>query len=50
MEYGGRMRDFRDALSRAVSELERLEIIAKGCIDVSTKGKQQLALWLAASR
>lgn len=46
MEYSGRMRDFRDALIRAVRELERLEIIAKGCIEESTKGKPQLALWL----
>jgi len=46
MEYGGRMRDFRDALARAVRELERLEIIAKGCIEDSTKGNPQLALWL----
>lgn len=45
MEYSGRLRDFRDALSRAVSELVRLEIIAKGCIEDSTKGKPQLALW-----
>ena len=49
MEYSGRMRDFRDALARAVRELERLEIIAKGCIEDSTKGKPQLALWLPAS-
>ena len=49
MEYSGRMRDFRDALARAVRELERLEIIAKGCIEDSTKGKPQLALWLQPS-
>lgn len=46
MEYSGRMRDFRDAIARAVRELERLEIIAKGCIEDSAKGKPQLALWL----
>ncbi len=46
MEYTGRMRDFRDALSRAVHELERLEIIAKGRIEDSTKGRPQLVLWL----
>lgn len=46
MQYGGRMRDFRDALTRAVRELERLEIIAKGSIENSTKGKAQLVLWL----
>ena len=49
MEYSGRMRDFRDALARAVRELERLEIVAKGCIEDSTKGKPQLALWLQPS-
>lgn len=49
MEYSGRMRDFRDALTRAVRELERLEIIAKGRIEDSTKGKPQLALWLQPS-
>lgn len=46
MEYGGRMRDFRDALTRACAELERLEIITAHKIEDSTKGKPQLALWL----
>jgi hypothetical protein len=49
MEYTGRLRDFRDALTRAVRELERLEIIAKGNIEDSTKGKPQLVLWLQPS-
>ena len=49
MEYSGRLRDFREALSRAVAELERLEIIAKGNIEDSTKGKPQLVLWLQPS-
>lgn len=49
MEYSGRMRDFRDALARAVRELERLEIIVKGRIEDSTRGKPQLALWLPPS-
>ena len=44
MEYCGRMRDFRDALDRAVCELKRMEIIAQGGIEDSTKGKPQLAL------
>lgn len=48
MEYSGRMRDFREAITRATHELERLEIIAKGCIEDSTKGKPQLAMWLPA--
>ncbi len=46
MEYGGRMRDFRDALARAVRELERLEIITAHKVEDSTRGKPQLALWL----
>ena len=49
MEYGGRMRDFRDALTRACTELERLEIITAHKIENSTKGKPQLALWLQPS-
>lgn len=40
----GRMRDFRDALEKAMRELERLEIIAGGRIETSTKGKEQ-AVW-----
>lgn len=46
MDYTGRKRDFADSVTRAVHELERLEIIAKGCIEDSTKGKPQLVLWL----
>lgn len=49
MEYGGRMRDFRDALTRACTELKRLEIITAHKIEDSTKGKPQLALWLPPS-
>ena len=49
MDYSGRMRDFRDALDRSCSELERLEIVAKWRIEDSTKGKKQLSLWLPAS-
>ena len=49
MEYSGRMRDFRDALSSACAELERLEIIVRHKIEDSTKGKPQLALWLPPS-
>lgn len=45
MEYSGRVRDFLDALARAVRELERLEIIAQGRIEDSAKGKPQLVLW-----
>lgn len=44
LEYTGRMRDFVEALKRAMRELERLEIIAGSRIETSTKGKVQ-ALW-----
>ena len=46
MEYSSPMRKFRDALGVACAELERLEIITAHKIEDSTKGKQQLALWL----
>ena len=49
MEYSGRMRDFRDALARACTELKRLEIITAHKIEDSTKGKPQLALCLTAT-
>lgn len=48
MEYAGRLRDFREALTRSVQELERLEIITTGRIETSTKGNEQLAVWLSA--
>ncbi|MCG9024492.1 plasmid replication initiator TrfA [Laribacter hongkongensis] len=44
LEYTGRMRDFVDALGRSMRELERLEIIAGGRIESSTKGRTQ-AVW-----
>jgi len=44
LEYTGRMRDFVDALGRAMRELERLEIIAGGRIKSNTKGRTQ-AVW-----
>jgi hypothetical protein len=44
LEYTGRLRDFIDALNRAMRELERHEIIAGGRIETSTKGKPQ-AVW-----
>jgi hypothetical protein len=49
MQYAGRLRDFRDAITRAVQELERLEIIMNGRIEKSTKGRDQLAVWISAS-
>lgn len=44
LEYSGRMRDFTDAMEKAMRELERLEIIAGGRIEASTKGNPQ-AIW-----
>jgi len=49
MEYGGRMRDFREALARACRELVRLGIIERWRIEGSTKGNPQLVVWLPAS-
>lgn len=46
MEYASPMRKFREELTAACKELERLEIIARWNIETSTKGKLQLALWL----
>ena len=43
-QSSGRMRDFREALEKAMRELERLEIIVGGRIEKSTKGKEQ-AVW-----
>lgn len=49
MEYASPMRKFREAITAACKELERLEIITAHKIEDSTKGKPQLALWLPAS-
>lgn len=49
MQYGGRMRDFREALERAMHELERLEISTAWKLERSTKGKEQLTVWLVLS-
>lgn len=46
MEYASPVRKFKEALLAAVHELERLEIVARGSIEDSTKGKPQLVLWL----
>jgi hypothetical protein len=46
MEYASPMRKFREALTAACKELERLEIITAHKIEDSTKGKPQLAMWL----
>jgi TrfA protein len=43
-EYGGRLRDFKTAISRALHELERLSIIKSGAIEASTRGKDQLVI------
>lgn len=49
MEYASPMRKFREALTAACKELERLEIVAVWRIEASTKGKSQLAMWLSTS-
>lgn len=43
MQYASPMRKFKNALNSAMRELERLNIIAKGRIEFSTKGKEQAA-------
>lgn len=45
LQYTGRPRDFVEALDRAMRELERLDIIADGRREVSTKGRLQ-ATWV----
>lgn len=47
LQYAGRLRDFKDALARAVQELERVEILAAGRVEASTRGKEQLVVWLS---
>lgn len=49
MEYASPIRKFKEALMASVHELERLEIIATGRIEDSSKGKPQLVLWLGVS-
>lgn len=49
MEYASPMRKFRESLGAALRELKRLDIIAQGRIETSTKGHEQLTLWLAPS-
>lgn len=46
MQYTSPMRKFRETLESAVRELVRLEIIAKGVIEKSTKDAEQLTVWL----
>lgn len=43
LQYAGRLRDFKESLTRAMRELERVEVIAGGRIERSTKGKEQAA-------
>lgn len=49
MQYRSPMRKFREALTDACKELERLEIIATHKIEDSTKGRLQLVIWLQPS-
>ena len=47
MQYGGRARDFKAALTRSMHELERLEIVVRCELGQSSKAKEQLTIWLA---
>lgn len=49
MEYASPTRKFKEAITAACKELERLEIVSAWRIEDSTKGKPQLALWLPPS-
>ncbi|WP_394672141.1 plasmid-related transcriptional repressor protein [Limnobacter sp.] len=49
MQYRSPMRKFREALTDACKELERLEIISTHKIEDSKKGRLQLAIWLQPS-
>lgn len=46
LEYSSPMRKFREALGAACKELERLEIVSAWRIQISSRGKPQLTLWL----
>ena len=45
-QYSSPMRKFRVALESAMRELERLEIVARWNIGQSTKGNDQLTVWV----
>lgn len=49
MEYASPMRKFRESLTSACKELERLTIITSHRIEDSTKGQPQLTLFLPSS-
>lgn len=49
LRYGSPMRKFRNAVKKAMDELERVEVIAYGRIELSTKGKQQV-VWTKLRR
>lgn len=49
MQYASPLRKFKEALEAAIGELQRLEIVAAWKLERSTKGKEQLALWLPPS-
>jgi len=48
MKYASPMRKFKESLESAINELTRLEIIARGRIEESGKGKAQLLLIMTA--
>jgi len=50
MQYSSSMTKFKAAVSEAMSELERLEIVATWSFERSTRGKEQIAVWLPPRR
>ena len=47
MQYESPMRKFKESLAAAIRELERVEIIGRGRIQLSTRDEEQLVLWLS---
>ena len=48
MQYTSPMRKFKESIRTSIDELQRLDVIAAGYIEVSTKGAEQLTLVIAA--
>lgn len=48
MQYMSPMRKFKESLLSSIEELKRLEVIASGQIEMSTKGAEQLTLIIVA--
>jgi len=47
LEYSSPMRKFREAVAKAMEELQRVEVVTKWEISKSSKGNDQLTIWPA---